>query len=247
MNFKDLQIHLGQTPQECVELASDWISEKASLLLKNQSLVSLALSGGKTPLPLYQHLAQREDISWSHLKLFLVDERDVDIIDTESNARLCLTSGLEKVLKPEQFIKMRSHPFNSFSAQEYETLLYKHHAESGHDLAVLGLGSDGHTASLFPDTLAGYSYDSTKLTYCHQVPCQQNRFRLTLSFESLLRVKHLIFFVLGVDKAKIIKEIFEDKNLKYPATLLLNLRYKHKRVTDLFIDQNAASLLNLNL
>lgn len=114
--------------------------------------LSLALAGGSTPRPVYAALAETANAPWGRIEVFFGDERAVPPDDPDSNYRMARESLLDRVPMPDKLVhRMKADaPSLEDAAAEYASVLPK-----ALDLVILGIGTDGHTASLFPgaDTL----------------------------------------------------------------------------------------------
>ena len=135
--------------------------QKARLALAERDEFRIALSGGNTPRPLYAELARSgHDLPWEKFRLTFGDERCVPPDHEKSNYRMARESLFTPAGVPERSIaRMRGEIDPALAAQEYEEQLNVLAAQKGemiyrHDLILLGLGDDGHTASIFPGTAA---------------------------------------------------------------------------------------------
>jgi 6-phosphogluconolactonase len=170
--------------------------------------VSLVLVGGNTPRALYRLLAakHRHQIAWSRVHLFWGDERYVPPDDPHSNFRMARETLIEKVpIPPDNVHPMPTHlPVPDDAARAYETLLRTHFpgGRSRFDLALLGLGIDGHTASLFPNALAVDEHECWAVAARAPVEPAQ---RLTLTLPALNDAVRVWFLVAGSDKARALR------------------------------------------
>lgn len=171
---------------------------------------TVALSGGSTPRALYQSLAvepARSSIDWSRVEIFQGDERAVPPDHPDSNWRMAVESLLQHVpIKPENLHRMEAErPDLDAAAGEYETLLKTRLGPSPSiDLILLGLGEDGHTASLFPGTAA--LNETKRLVVANEVP-QLNTRRMTLTYPALALAKEIWFLMTGEKKLMLVREI----------------------------------------
>lgn len=204
----------------------------------------IALSGGSTPLALFRLLAEqtsRED--WSDVHLYWVDERSVLPEDPESNygnARKALLEPL--ALEEEQIHRIRGEENPGKEAERYgEMLLKQLPVEYGFpvfDWILLGLGTDGHTASIFPDQLELWTAESPCIVASHPLTGQQ---RISLSGGVINAARRVSFIATGEEKSEVIREIFfnEGRYMEYPAFYVApsseNLEW--------YLDQEATKLL----
>ena len=207
--------------------------------------MTAALSGGHTPVDLLRTLAQlREGYQWEKIHLFLVDERFVPPADEDSNYRMVRETLLDNVPIPEQNI----HPVKTVgmspeeAAFEYERELKRHFAvKQGEfpcfDLILLGLGEDGHTASLFPGNPAAAERERWVVAV---KPERARHERITLTLPVLNRARCVVFLVAGAGKAKALKGTVEKKDPGLPAA-----RVSPAEGSLLFlVDREAAGLLS---
>lgn len=185
----------------------------------------VALSGGGTPRRCYELLASapfREQVPWTAVEIFWGDERCVAPDDPRSNARMAREALLKQVPLPSEQI----HPMFSFgdpatAARDYEQLLgdFFGEKEPSFDLVLLGLGEDGHTASLFPGSPA--LEEKERWVRVTQRP-EEEIFRLTLTLPLLNRATQVVFLVAGDSKTAILCQVLaEDEAVQpLPAQLI---------------------------
>lgn len=181
-----------------------------------------ALSGGSTPKHFYELLATPEfstRMPWPRVHLFQVDERCVPPDDPRSNYRMMREAMLSAV--PAQFHRMDAEDpdRNAASARYAADLRRTLDANSGEwprlDVIYLGLGEDGHTASLFPETAA---LAERSLAVCPNYVAKLDMYRLTLTLPVLNAAKRVIFMVSGAGKAEMLREILQPSApVRYPA------------------------------
>lgn len=168
--------------------------ERKLRALTDAPAISLGLSGGSTPGPVYQRLAQAPGLPWDRVEIFFADERAVPPEDPRSNYRLARERLLEHVKIPaEQVHRMPAErPDLEEAAREYEARL-----PPRLDLLILGMGSDGHTASLFPDapTLA----EAERRVLPAEGP-EPPRRRLTLTPPAIASARLIVMLVCGAAK-----------------------------------------------
>jgi 6-phosphogluconolactonase len=180
---------------------------------------TLVLSGGSTPDKLYDLLAEnyKSKIEWNKVYIFWGDERCVPPDDKESNYRSAKEHLLDKVnIPPENIFRIHAEDNPDKATSEYEKNIndFFKGGEARFDIILLGLGTDGHTASLFPGTeglnekhkLAVKNYTEDKKTP-----------RITLTYKAINNAKNIIFLISGEEKKAIVKKIFINKEKNYPA------------------------------
>lgn len=162
----------------------------------------VALSGGSTPKAIYQELAKHSEIDWSKVYLFWSDERNVPPDNEESNYHMAMTSGLGTVPVTHVYRMKPEKP-----AEEYEEMIQKTLGSNPFDLIMLGMGDDGHTASLFPNTEA--LQEKEKLITANYVP-QKKTWRMTMTYACINQAKHLAIYVLGENKKEMLKKVLSE-------------------------------------
>jgi 6-phosphogluconolactonase len=200
--------------------AADFILGQANNALGERNEFRIALSGGNTPRPVYTRLAAiRHDLPWDLIRITFGDERCVPPDDAESNFRMAWETLLAPAAVPEQSIlRLRGEIDPQTAAQEYQDHLDAIATEGGepiyrHDLILLGLGEDGHTASLFPGTAA---LDETiRRVMANFVP-KFNTWRLTFTFP-LINAARDILFLVGASKNPALIERVLQRDSQYPA------------------------------
>jgi 6-phosphogluconolactonase len=220
--------------------------QNATLAIKKNCRFTVALSGGNTPKEMFRILSQkyRDEVDWSKVFVFWGDERMVPHNDPESNYRTAHEEFLGKVaLNPSHIFRVPTENCEAQTvAREYEKMIHKFFGPQEptphFDLIFLGMGTDGHTASLFPDSnYVSESKDSKKLVIAPKVE-HLKKFRISLTLRVINNAKQVIFLVAGLDKASVLKKIFRDED-KLPASLV---QPAHGQLLWL-LDREAASLL----
>jgi 6-phosphogluconolactonase len=198
--------------------AADFILQKAHNAITERSEFRIALSGGNTPRPVYARLAaMAHDLPWDLVRITFGDERCVPPDDKESNFRMAWETLLAPAAVPEKSIlRMRGEIDPQIAAQEYQEQLDLMASERGepiyiHDLILLGLGDDGHTASLFPGTAA--LEETIRRVVANFVP-RLNAWRLTFTFPLINRARHILFLVGAAKNPKLIERVLQgDREL----------------------------------
>ncbi|MCX2679130.1 6-phosphogluconolactonase [Galbibacter sp. EGI 63066] len=205
--------------------AAEFFIEKAQEAIKKRNKFTVALTGGSSPNGLYQLLASspyKEEIDWSKVFVFWGDERWVPIDDEKSNAGAAYKSFLNHILVPESniFPMWKKNVEPEAYALAYEKLLEKH-LEDGEvfDLILLGMGDDGHTASLFPGEEI-LKEENKKVDAYFLAP--QDMYRITLTAPLINKARKIVFLVFGEKKANALYQVVQgerNSNL-YPAQLI---------------------------
>jgi 6-phosphogluconolactonase len=183
-------------------------------------------------------------MQWDRLELYWVDERCVPPDDQLSNYRMTREALLDRTpLRPEQIHRMEGELEPEVAAARYESELRNSFRLEGaetprFDLVALGMGPDGHTASLFPHTEA--LHEMSRLVTANHVP-QMNSWRITLTWPVINRASSVFFLISGVDKAQILKEVLTDRRdvERLPSQLIRPA----SGILTLILDKSAAAEL----
>ena len=180
---------------------------------------TVALSGGSTPKLMFQLLADRfrEEVAWSRIHFFWSDERHVPPDDAESNYRMANEALLSHVPVTTDCVHRipSENPDAAAVASEYEQTIRAVTKETlpRLDLIFLGLGTDGHTASIFPGS--DVLHETERLVAAPYVEKFQT-YRITMTLPLLNNGASIVFLVSGAEKAEIVKAVLQGEN-KYPA------------------------------
>jgi 6-phosphogluconolactonase len=205
--------------------AADKFVELSEHYIKQKGRFSVALSGGSTPKILYDKLVQlyADDVHWNYIDFFWSDERYVPFDHPDSNGGM----AYKHLLQPMDISKDRfypvptSYPSAAQSAMEYEETIRSYFSTPSSvpafDLIFLGMGDDGHTASLFPDTKA--LHETRRIVSANYVD-KFDTWRITFTYPLLNQAKHVFFLVGGADKAGVVREIHNEGSEKYPSAIV---------------------------
>lgn len=176
--------------------------------IQEHGVFSVALSGGSTPKAIYELLCQPPyslEIEWDKIHLFWSDERSVPPTDNESNYHMALKAGFSEMLIPPSHIhRMVAERDIEKNAELYEKKIVSILDGRSFDLVMLGMGEDGHTASLFPSTAALQSQG--RFVVANYIP-QKNTWRMTLTFECINDAANIAFYVTGKNKAEMLHKV----------------------------------------
>ncbi|MDP9052531.1 MAG: 6-phosphogluconolactonase [Acidobacteriota bacterium] len=199
------------TPAEVAAAAAELFASAATVAAEARGVARIAISGGTTPKAMFALLADSNQpyfarVPWDKLHLFWVDERCVPPTDPDSNYRMTNEAMLCQVPLPAaQIHRMQGELDPPLAAANYEALI---RAELGSqpvfDLVLLGMGDDGHTASLFPHTAALHEID--RLVVANHVP-QKDTWRITLTQPVLNRALAVTFLIEGAAKADVLHDV----------------------------------------
>ena len=216
------KITIAHTDLEWVDSAVKTILSQATEAIKRSGYYTLVLSGGNTPKPIYRELASshlQSVMDWRKIYIFWGDERCVPPTDLESNFLMAKTALLDLVPIPSKNIfRIKGELQPEKAARDYEKNIESFFVmkEKRFDTTLLGLGEDGHTASLFPDTIG--LQETTRWVVPNLNP-HSNTNRITLTFPALNSSRNIIFLVKGAEKAEIVADIIHNPNSppRYPA------------------------------
>jgi 6-phosphogluconolactonase len=223
-----VEIRVLTTPQELFEAAAEEVVRAAKEAVAQRGRFTIALPGGSTPKSLFNLLATnaRTVMPWDRTFFFWGDERHVPPTDPDSNYKMAEETMLSKVpvAAGNVFRIPAENPDAAAAAEAYERTLRKFfQLEPGQvpvfDLILLGMGPDGHTASLFPGS-AGL-HEKTRLVLANWVDKLKTS-RLTLTLPVLNAAHCVAFLVSGTDKAAILKTVLEENAPpeQYPSKLI---------------------------
>lgn len=184
----------------------------------------IALAGGSTPRAVNALLAaepRRSAVDWSRVVFWFGDERCVPPTDPESNYRMNAETLLNPLgIAPQLVHRMRGEDDPPAAAADYEAILAIELGDRPRlDLVLLGMGPDGHTASLFPDTIR--AIDKNRLCIAHYVP-KLDRWRITLTPTTINAARHVTITAGGAEKADALHSVLEGARQPdaYPAQLV---------------------------
>ncbi|MBS1957213.1 MAG: 6-phosphogluconolactonase [Cyanobacteria bacterium SZAS-4] len=241
------KVEVSETATDLVEHIAKTFSELAAKAIKENGRFIVSVSGGSTPKALYERLAQPPyvgGIKWADVIFFLGDERCVPHDHPDSNFKMIDEALLSKIAIPESnvFRTVGQAEDPEVSALSYdEDLRRVFRVGAGDiprfDLILLGLGPDGHTASLFPESKA---LKITDRLYVANFVEKFNSHRITMTFPLIDEGQVIIFLVSGDGKAEILKEVLEQPDKQFPSQSI------KPRSGNLFwyVDRAAVRLLN---
>ncbi len=229
--------------------AAQYFVEMVNEAVDARGRARIAISGGSTPKAAFRLLADpgqrfRAAMPWDKLDLYWVDERTVPPDDPDSNYRMTKENLLSRVpLAAEQVHRMEGELEPEAAAARYESELRNSFKLEGaesprFDLISLGMGPDGHTASLFPHTAA--LHEMGRMVTANHVP-QLDTWRITLTWPVINHASSVFFLIAGADKAERVGEVFMGP--RDPERLPSQLIWPSSGILTLFLDKAAAALL----
>lgn len=205
---------------------------------------TVALSGGSTPKAIYERLCAEpycNQIEWEKVHLYWGDERNVPPDHPESNYKMAMDAGFAKMPIPQsQIHRMKGEDPIDEHAQEYNTVLETTLEGRPFDLVILGMGEDGHTASLFPQTDA--LKVKNKLATANFVP-QKNTWRMTLTFEAINAAENIVIYVLEANKKLTLHDVLTSE-LQIERYPIQNIGTKENKALWILDESASAELFN---
>ena len=248
---KQLQIKYYVEPDAAAlaRRTAQYFVEMATEAVEARGHARIAISGGSTPKAALELLATSAVLGYGHLRwekldLYWVDERAVPPDDADSNYRMTREALLDHVpLKPAQIHRIAGELEPEAAAARYEAELradfrLADDERPRFDLVALGLGGDGHTASLFPHTKA--LHEMNRLVVANHVP-QRDIVRITLTWPVINHAHSVFFLVSGPEKAAILKEVLTGP--QDPERLPAQLIWPSSGILTIILDKAAAALL----
>lgn len=237
-----------ENPEALAKRAAAYFAEHAARAAAARAFARIAISGGKTPKRMFELLAAlpyRDQVPWNKIELFWVDERMVPPDHPDSNYRMTREALLDHVpIRPDRVIRIHGEGTPRGAAIEYKLDIQKILQLEGFeqpvlDLVSLGMGPDGHTASLFPHTEA--LHELMNIAVANHIPSQKDAWRVTLTWPVINNAHEVFFLIQGEDKARALYNVLlgPSDTEQYPAQLI---RPRSGKLT-LLLDSAAASLL----
>ena len=242
--------YVEQSPAAQAARAAQYFVEMVEEAVEARGRARIAVSGGSTPKAAFQLMGDanqpwRARMPWDRLEVFWVDERCVAPDNEDSNFRMTREALLDRVpMRPEQIHRMEGELDPEEAASRYESELRNSFRLEGaqvptFDLIALGMGPDGHTASLFPHTAA--LNEMMRLVVANHVPQQKDSWRITLTWPVINHARSVFFLIGGTDKAGVLKEVLTGPRdtERLPSQLISPA----SGILTLILDKSAASLL----
>jgi 6-phosphogluconolactonase len=212
----EITAKVAATPAEVAQQAAEMFADSVVRAVQARGIARVAISGGSTPKAVFELLANPTapfltTIPWAKLQLFWVDERCVPPDNKESNYLMTKIAMLDEVpLPPENIHRMEGELDPEEAASRYEAEIRNAFKLEGaqtptFDLILLGLGPDGHTASLFPHT-EGLD-EMARIVIANHVP-QKDVWRITLTWPVITQGREVAFLIEGAEKAEMVRTVF---------------------------------------
>ena len=236
-----MEVLIYQTKEEVAKNFAAYFQK----FVAERSIAHIALSGGSTPKIVFEELASNysEEISWGRIHLYWGDERCVPPTDAESNYKMTKDFLLSKIAIPEQNIhRIKGENEPGEEAKAYSLLLEENlpvvHGTPQFDLVILGLGDDGHTASIFPHQIELWNSQEHCVVAEHPETGQK---RVSITGPLINRAVEVAYLVTGQGKAAKVEEIINKTGdyKEYPGSLVAPLSGN----LNWFLDEAAAGWL----
>ena len=218
-----MEIQIFNSLHELNETFTEWFKEFSS----SEKQITVALSGGTTPKSLFDYWSSlpEGEIDWAKIKFFWGDERCVHPEDSESNFKMTKEHLFDNIDIPKDNIfRIKGENNPAEEAKRYSEVLNSELEQQNgapvFDIVILGMGDDGHTASIFPHEIELWNNDNNCVTTTHPISGQ---IRISLTGKIINAAKNVVFLVTGKNKAEKVKEVIEQPQLaekKYPAALV---------------------------
>jgi len=221
-----------QTPQDLAEAFAADLADKIKKAADGKEYLNIALSGGNTPKILFTVLAEKysQSLDWCYVHFFWVDERCVPPEDPESNFGMTKQFLLDKIKIPRKNIhRMRGENDPGREAERYSEEILKYVCKGKYlpvfDIMILGIGDDGHTASIFTGNTELLSSEKICGTSVHPVSGQ---IRITLTGKVINNSKEIFFLVTGEKKSDIVYKIISKSSdtVTFPAANIFSVHGK---------------------
>lgn len=242
IRMSQVELYIRDTPAALFHEAATQFVTLARGAAESRGKFTVALSGGSTPKSVYALLSGTPKIPWDKIYFFFGDERHVPPDHPDSNYRMASEALLSKISQPNVFRVPAEEKDAEVAARNYEQVIREFFGLGPgefprFDLILLGLGSDGHTASLFPGTAA--LNEMNRLVVANWVE-KFKAYRITFTLPVLNHAACDMFLVSGSDKAAIMREVLENSTADLPSQ---NVRPESGRLVWL-LDRAAAGSLS---
>lgn len=240
-----MRFHIYKNKIEVSNELALWICDLINSTLQNQEFFTLVLSGGATPKDLFKKLASdfKEKINWKRVHFFWGDERVVSFNDERNNAKMAYETLIDYLgIEPSLVHIMRTDIEPVFAATEYEKILHTYfdNTTKSFDLVLLGMGDDGHTLSLFPNSTLLNEENKNWVNAVYNDA--QKMYRITLMPVIVNRSSNIAFMVDGQKKSGILKKVIEGpyNPVALPAQIIKPINGE----LHWFLDEDAAKDLS---
>ena len=221
----DKEVYIFKNMEKLAEYAIKIWEDVSREQLEIKGFFSAALSGGKTPVHFYEKLSEHKDLPWNKTHVFIVDERFVPYESDENNYHMINRILLRHVSIPPKNIHpiLTTEANSQSSAERYEQDIRAYCKNTRakmpkFDMVFLGIGEDGHTASLFPRMKVLKERDRFAVPV--PSPEESGNERISLTLPIINNSSNIVFIVSGKSKAGIVKKVIEGEGNELPATMV---------------------------
>lgn len=205
-------------PEVFVEKAAEELRRILIVALKNPGIITVALSGGNSPLPVYEKLSKFH-LDWTRITFFLVDERCSSVDSSDNNYKNIKSVFFDHIESKAYPVIINGKSYQE-CVKEYKKNMLNHFLITNNtpsfDLIVLGMGTDGHIASLFPNTEA--LQEKEDLVVLNKVP-QLNTERITMTYPVIMNSKKIALLIRGEEKKQV---LLNAKKQNFPVSTVLS-------------------------
>jgi len=207
MVFQPAQLVIHENDAALATCVAERVADLAAQAIATRGEFRLALAGGETPRRCYEQL-RNLPVNWARVQVFFCDERCLPRGDKQRNDTMAFSALLDHVAIPSANIHTIAAEYGAFDAARNYAMLLNDYAQL--DLVLLGLGEDGHTASLFPENPATELNDAVVAVFDAPKPPPQ---RVSLGLHTLQQARHRIFLVTGAGKHAALQAVIDGASL----------------------------------
>ncbi len=213
-----------ESPTASAQVLADAVAQNLRDTLTTQPYATLAVSGGKSPIAFFQALSQ-QDLDWARVNITLVDERIVPTHHADSNTGLVRQHLLQNRAAAAQWLPMIDDAASEGSLKntaDAVAFALRHYTQP--DVLVLGMGGDGHTASIFPQ--APQFADAVRADYpqplLHTSPITAPHERISMTLAAIVATPHVYLAIAGADKRRVYEAAAQAQTAQYPISYVLH-------------------------
>lgn len=213
-----------ESPAQSAQVLADAVAQNLRDTLATQPRATLAVSGGKSPIAFFQALSQ-QDLDWARVNITLVDERIVPTAHVDSNTGLVRQHLLQNRAAAAQWLPLIDDAASEGSLKNPAAAVefaLRHYVQP--DVLVLGMGGDGHTASIFPQ--APQFADAVRADYpqplLHTTPITAPYERISMTLAAIVATPHVYLAIAGADKRRVYEAVAQAQRAQYPISYVLH-------------------------
>ena len=218
------QLTQTESPAQSAQVLADAVAQNLRDTLATQPRATLAVSGGKSPIAFFQALSQ-QDLDWARVNITLVDERIVPTAHVDSNTGLVRQHLLQNRAAAAQWLPLIDDAASEGSLKNPAAAVefaLRHYVQP--DVLVLGMGGDGHTASIFPQ--APQFADAVRADYpqplLHTTPITAPYERISMTLAAIVATPHVYLAIAGADKRRVYEAAAQAQRAQYPISYVLH-------------------------